>query len=67
MRWGMVQMYLWKMTASAAPTASAVLAAATPDSIYCLLDSSSLSNWCLISPIYHIICMFHQIQWMVLE
>ncbi|WP_265733811.1 hypothetical protein [Acinetobacter baumannii] len=27
----MVQMYLWKMTASAAPTASAVLAAATPD------------------------------------
>ncbi|WP_264753495.1 hypothetical protein [Acinetobacter baumannii] len=42
MRWGMVEMYFWRMTASAAPTASAVLAAATPDSIYPLFDSSGV-------------------------
>nr|ABK22420.1 unknown [Picea sitchensis] len=60
MRWGMVKMYLWRTTASAAPTASAVLAPATPDSIQLLQlvsDKSTISYYMYV----------HRTQWMVVQ
>jgi len=56
----MVEMYLWRMNASAAPTASAVLAATTPDSKYSLFNgglqygcykSNIISSIIVVSPI----------------
>lgn len=56
----MVEMYLWRMNASVAPTTSAVLAATTPDSNYNLFNgglqygcykSNIISSIIVVSPI----------------
>nr|ABK21157.1 unknown [Picea sitchensis]ABK22184.1 unknown [Picea sitchensis] len=65
MRWGMVELYLWRTTtATAGQTASAVHAAATSDSVQSLLfnSGSSPSNWCLISPLYQ--CLIRPNGWL---